>query len=297
MTTAPPNIDLALVQHLIETQFPHWSALPITAVEPGGWDNRTFRLGEDMSVRLPSAAAYAPQVDKEHDWLPRLAPHLPLTIPAPLAKGMPDSVYPWGWSIYRWLPGESAATAQPEDLAELAKALGRFLAALQCIDPAGGPVPGPHCFFRGAPLSVYDVETRRAISLLNNEIDSAAATSIWDAALEAAWGGAPVWFHGDIAAGNLLLREGRLVSVIDFGGCGVGDPACDVAIAWTLFFGASRTAFRESLGLDEATWIRGRGWALWKALITVAENSRTQPAKADAARRVLEEILADRGAV
>lgn len=291
--TAPldrEDIDAELVERLIAAQFPQWVDLPIMPVRPGGWDNRTFRLGADMSVRLPSAAAYAAQVNKEQRWLPRLAPFLPLPIPVPLAMGRPAEGYPWPWSVYRWLDGKPAAVGRITDLRQCATALAEFLVALQRIDPSGGPPPGSHNFFRGGPLTVYDGETRRAIAALAGTIDAAAATAVWEAALAATWRGAPVWVHGDVAAGNLLVEGGRLSAVIDFGCSAVGDPACDLAIAWTLFAGGSREAFRAALPLDAATWARGRGWTLWKALITLADP-RTPDA--DESRRVLAAVLAD----
>ena len=285
------NIDAALVRRLVCAQFPRWAHLPVRQVEAGGVDNRTFHLGARMTVRLPSAAGYAPQVEKEHRWLPELAPLLPLPIPIPLAKGEPADGYPWRWSVYRWIEGETAATERIEDPVEFAGALADFLVALYGIDPAGGPRPGPHNFFRGGPLTVYDAETRRALAALEGAFDTAAAGAVWRAALAAGWRGPPVWFHGDVARGNLLVRDGRLAAVIDFGTSGVGDPSCDLAIAWTLFEGESREAFRAALRLDEGTWARGRGWALWKALITLAAPDG--PETAEEARRVIHEILAD----
>ena len=287
------RIDAALVRRLIAAQFPRWANLPVEPVEVGGWDNRTFHLGAYMTVRLPSGAVYAPQVEKEHRWLPKLAPLLPLPIPIPLAKGYPADGYPWRWSVYRWLDGETATVERIVDLREFATGLARFLTALYRIDPAGGPTPGPHNFFRGGPLTVYDAETRRAIAALEGEIDGDAAGAVWEAALAASWTGPPVWFHGDVAAGNLLVRNGRLAAVIDFGTSGVGDPACDLAIAWTLFRGEGRDAFRGALGLDDATWARGRGWALWKGLITLAEHRHTSPLEVGKARGVIAELLAD----
>lgn len=287
------HIDVALVRQLIAAQFPHWADLPIRPVASGGWDNRTFHLGDDMTVRLPSAEGYAPQVEKEHRWLPRLAPLLPLPIPAPLAKGAPDSGYPWQWSVYRWISGEPALAGRIDDLAGFAADLAHFLVALQRIDPSGGPAAGPHSFFRGDFLTVYAAETMRAIAALDGEIDTKSATSVWDIACRSSWDRPPVWFHGDIAVGNLLVQDGRLSAVIDFGCSGVGDPACDLAIAWTLFSGTSREAFRAALPLDDATWARGHGWALWKALITLVEYRTTDLAKADEARRVLREVLSD----
>jgi aminoglycoside phosphotransferase (APT) family kinase protein len=286
-------IDTPFVARLVAAQLPQWADLPIRPVEPGGWDNQTFRLGEDMAVRLPSAAGYSAQVAKEHRWLPRLAPLLPLPIPIPLALGVPGEGYPWHWSVYRWLAGHPASSEHIGNMDEFATELAGFLAALQRIDPAGGPPPGPHNFYRGGPLTVYDAETRRTIVALGDAIDAAAATAVWEAALRATWHGPPVWVHGDVAAGNLLLRDGRLGAVIDFGSSGVGDPACDVTIAWTLLAGTSREAFRAALPVDRATWIRGRGWALWKALITLAGALDTDPAKAEEARHVVAEVLTE----
>jgi len=278
---------------LVAAQFPRWAGLPVRPVEQDGWDNTTFRLGEEMSVRLPSAAPYASQVEKEHRWLPRLAPLLPLPIPTPLAKGVPTDDYPFPWSVYRWIEGEPATVGRIDDTNEFATALADFLAALYRIGPAGGPPPGPHNFFRGGPLTVYDAETRRAISALDGEIDAGAVGAVWDASLATAWHGPPVPFHGDVAAGNLLVRDGRLSAVIDFGTSGVGDPSCDLAIAWTLLEGEDRVAFRAAIGLDDAAWARGRGWALWKALITLAGNLETNPPEAEASRRVIDRVLAD----
>ena len=280
------------MQRLISAQFPRWAGLPVRPVELDGWDNTTFRLGEDMSVRLPSAERYAAQVEKEHRWLPRLAPGLPLPIPIPLAKGKPDG-YPFPWSVYRWIEGEIATIERIADPVEFAQDLAAFLTALYGIDPTDGPPPGRHNFFRGAPPAVYDAETRQALAVLEGALDTDAARATWEAALAAEWHGPPVWFHGDVAAGNLLVRGGRLGAVIDFGTSGVGDPACDLAIAWTFFEGESREAFRTSLAPDDAAWARGRGWALWKALITLAEYRSTDPERAEESRHVIEEVLAD----
>lgn len=289
------QIDVALVRRLVAAQFPDWANLPVSPVKFGGWDNRTFHLGSSMTVRLPSAAAYAAQVEKEHRWLPKLAPLLPLPIPVPLAMGMPADSYPWHWSVYRWLDGEIAATAPIAGLPAFALTLAQFLTALQRIDASDGPPPGQHNFFRGGSLAVYDGETRAAIEALEGDIETDAATAVWEAALAATWRGSPMWVHGDVAAGNLLVESGRLSAVIDFGSSAVGDPACDLAIAWTLFEGESREAFRAALPLDDATWARGRGWTLWKALITLAELPGTNRPAAAESRRVLEAVLADHG--
>jgi aminoglycoside phosphotransferase (APT) family kinase protein len=288
-----PVIDEALARRLIAGQFPQWAALPIAAVEFGGVDNRTFRLGEDMTVRLPSGEWYALQVAKEQRWLPRLAPRLPLPIPTPLAKGEPAGGYPFAWSVYRWLDGENASEETIGDLTPFATTLASFLRALRSADATGGPGPGRHNFYRGGPLATYAEETVRSLEALGDEIPRAAVAKVWDDAMAADWDGHPVWFHGDVAAGNLLVREGRLAAVIDFGSSGVGDPACDVVIAWTLLHGASRDAFRSGLGVDPGTWSRGRGWALWKALITLVGQLENDDEGAAISQRVLERVLAD----
>ena len=293
MTSASVEIDASLVRRLIAAQFPAWAHLPIRPVALGGWDNRTFHLGDDMAVRLPRAEAYAAQVDKEHRWLPRLAAFLPLPIPVPLAKGNPGEGYPWHWSVYHWLEGEVATIDRIADAREFATNLAHFLACLHRIDPSGGPTPGPHNFYRGGPLVTYDVETRRVISALSGAIDGAVATAVWEAALSATWHGLPVWLHGDLSAANLLVTAGRLSAVIDFGCSGVGDPACDLTIAWTLFSGESRDTFRAELPLDSAAWSRARGWALWKALIALATPVGPYAAEAVTARNVVDEVLAE----
>jgi aminoglycoside phosphotransferase (APT) family kinase protein len=284
-------ITTGLVARLVAGQFPQWADLPVTAVGVDGNDNTTFRLGQKMSVRLPSAEGYAPQVNKEHRWLPVLAAHLPLPIPTPVAKGDPAYGYPRHWSIYRWIEGEPATIERIVDLGRFATDLAGFLAALYRIDPAEGPAPGEHNFFRGGPLSTYDVETRNAIAALGNEIDVQAVTEVWEAALAARWIGSPVWIHGDVSADNLLVADGRLRAIIDFGCSGVGDPACDLTIAWTFFSGESRATFRKRLPLDDAAWARGRGWALWKALITLVGALKTNSEEAEKVRRVIDDLI------
>jgi aminoglycoside phosphotransferase (APT) family kinase protein len=288
-----PEINALLVSQLIASQFPQWNHLPVKPVALSGWDNRTFHLGFDMSVRLPSAEGYVAQVEKEHRFLPRLAPLLPLPIPVPLAKGIPGNGYPWPWSVYRWLEGENASLERITDLRQFAISLAEFLLALQRIDASDGPPGGAHNYYRGGSLMNYDAETRETIEQLAGEIDANLATEIWNAALESTWQGAPVWVHGDVASGNLLIKNGRLCAVIDFGCAAVGDPACDLVMAWTFFSGESREAFRATLCLDRATWARARGWALWKALITLDEYIDSNLEKSTEARRVITEVLAD----
>jgi aminoglycoside phosphotransferase (APT) family kinase protein len=204
--------------------------------------------------------------------------------------------YPFAWSVYRWLDGETAGEETIGDLTALASTLASFLRALQGADPSGGPAPGRHNFYRGGPLSTYAGETVRAIENLGEEIPRDAAMRVWDDAMAARREGDPVWLHGDVAAGNLLVRDGRLAAVIDFGSSGVGDPACDVVIAWTLLHGESRDAFRSGLGVDPGTWSRGRGWALWKALIMLVDQIESDPEAAAVSRRVIDRVLADHAA-
>ena len=286
-------LDAALARRLIDSQFPEWAHLPIAAVELDGWDNRSFRLGSDLTVRLPSGNWYAQQVDKEQQWLPVLAAQLPLPIPTPVAKGKPDAEFPYPWSVYRWLDGEPASIARVHDLSDFATALARFLNALGRVDATNGPPPGQHNFFRGGPLSTYEEETIAAIDALADEIPVEDVNRVWSDAIATSWDREPVWIHGDVAAGNLLVRDGRLAAVLDFGSSGVGDPACDTVIAWTFLSGSSRDRFRTERDLDSGTWSRGRGWALWKALITLAGHLKSGAPQAAVARREIARIVAD----
>ncbi len=289
-----PDIDVGLARRLVDTQFPQWAELPISPVEFSGWDNRTFRLGPELTVRMPTGEWYALQVAKEQRWLPVLAPQLPLPIPTPVAQGRPGEGYPHAWSVYRWLDGEPASVAPIGSLTDFAGALAGFLTALHRADGRGGPGPGPHTFFRGGPLSTYAAETSRAIDALGSEIRGDTARAAWEHAMNAVWTGAPVWFHGDVATSNLLVRDGRLAAVIDFGTSGVGDPACDLVIAWTLFSGASRDAFRAATQADGYAWSRARGWSLWKALITLVSSlEASDAATAEISQRVIDEVLQD----
>lgn len=287
------HIDTHLVQQLMSSQFPQWSHLPITPVKQQGWDNRTFHLGENMLVRLPSAAEYADKVKKEQQCLPQLAPHLPLPIPSPTAMGNPTKDYPFHWSIYQWIDGETASQENVLDMNQFAIDLAKFLLALERIDTTHGPIAGPHNFYRGGSLKIYDVETQQAIPKLENSIDIHTITKIWNEALASKWNQSPVWVHGDVAPTNLLIKNGTLSAVIDFGGLGVGDPACDYAIAWTFFNSESRNTFRTALAVDDETWNRARGWALWKSLITYAQLPGTNVKEKENARYIINEIMTD----
>ena len=283
--------DVGLVRRLLAGQFPEWADLPIEPVPSAGTDNALYRLGGDMVVRLPRMEWAREDVAKEHRALPRIGPLLPVRIPVPLAMGAPAEGYPSYWSVYGWLEGENPAVGQVSDPQSLASDLARFVVALHAIDPTGGPPAS-----RGVPLRERDGPTRSAIGELGGLVDTVAVTAAWDAALEApAWSGPPVWVHGDLSPGNLLMVGGRLDAVIDFGGLGVGDPACDMYVAWNLLPRGTRHVFRTGVGVDDATWDRGRGWALSIALIQLPYYKDTNPELAANARYVIAEVLADRG--
>lgn len=296
--------DAGLVRRLLAAQFPRWAGLPVAPVRASGMDNATYRLGDELSVRLPRFARWVGQVDREHHWLPLLAPQLPLPVSEPLAKGAPGQGYPFPWSVYRWLDGEVPDADDPASIAdpgEAAVQLADFIRALQRISPAGGPPPQWSNAFRGVPMGSGDdsiaveARVRPKLAALAGLVDTAALTEVWESALAApAWDRPPLWIHGDLAPGNLLARDGRLSAVIDFGTLGVGDPACDLMVAWTFLPAAGREAFRTALPVDHATWVRGRGWGLACCLPdpeVLADGA--DPARAARARRVLDEIVAD----
>lgn len=284
--------DEGLVRRLLRAQFPAWADLPIASPLTTGTDHAIFRAGTDLSVRLPRIHWAASQPAKEARWLPRLAPHLPLTVPVPRATGAPGEGYPFAWSVHPWIEGRSVTfdrLASPEGTA---LRLAAFLRALQAIDAAGGPAPGEAGSLRGAPLAALDASVRRATEQLAARIDTRRVLSSWEAALEApAFAGAPVWIHGDLSPGNLLERRGEVHAVIDFGCLAVGDPACDLLIAWSLLRGPSRQAFRRALAVDDATWQRGRGWALFCALIALPYYLHTNPGLVALSWHTLEQAL------
>ncbi|MGE7835694.1 aminoglycoside phosphotransferase family protein [Viridibacillus arvi] len=287
------NINVNLVAKLINEQFSKWSNLAIKPVKFSGHDNRTFHLGEHMSVRLPSAASYVPQVEKEQKWLPILSKDLSLPISTPLAKGNPSEEYPWPWSINEWIEGESLTHKNIHDNNQLAKDLGAFLIELQSIDASKGPIAGEHNFYRGGSLAVYDEESRDAIERNKDVFDEHLLIEIWNLALATKWNLKAVWVHGDVAPGNLLVKDGKLCAVIDFGILGVGDPACDAAMAWTFFDEKSRKTFKNALNMDKETWDRARGWALWKALITYNIHDNSNKAISEESYNVINIIVDD----
>lgn len=285
---------LSFVHKLISEQFPNWADLPINRFNSSGTDNIIYRLGKNMAVRLPSNEGGSLQIKKEYQWLPFIEKHLPVSVPTPIALGNPIEEYPWHWSVYKWIDGEDAITGRMDDPYQVAIDLGQCVKVLQRIDPSGGPTPGDHNFWRGVPLTMRDEYVREAIANLQNDIDTNLATLAWEAALKAPiWGKDPVWIHGDLLAGNLLINQGRLCAIIDFGGLGIGDPACDWLFAWSLLSVKTREKLRKELSVDEATWERGRGWALSVGLIALPYYKISNPVFAGIARRLIEEALED----
>ncbi|MFE2019139.1 aminoglycoside phosphotransferase family protein [Streptomyces sp. NPDC059499] len=284
-------IDDGLVRRLIAEHFPQWNGLAVKRWPSGGTVNAMYRLGDDMVVRLPLVRGGAGDVAMEQEWLPRLAPHLPTRIPEVLGAGEPSQGYPWPWSVYRWLPGEIPEAGTLSEPVLLAEDLSAFVAAMRSI--ALPAAPKAH---RGGPVASQDAETRAAIQELRGipeeDVDCDAAVAVWEETLRApGWDGPPVWLHADLMPGNLLIDDGRLTSVIDFGCAGVGDPACDMFPAWNLLPAAARRVFREALAVDDATWIRGRGRTLSQALIALPYYRKTNLAMAHNARHVIQAVL------
>lgn len=263
------EIDEALVRLLLADQFPDWADRPLSRVEPAGTENAIFRLGDDLALRLARRNGPIEPGGKERDWLPRLAPLVPVEIPVPVAQGRPTGHYPWFWDVYRWVEGKTVPVGEI-DAIQAARDLARFVAALQQVGTAGAP-PG-----RGIPLAERDEDIRYWLA----RFDDPYVTAQWERALAASpWNGAPVWHHGDLDARNWLVRDGRITGVIDWGAMGVGDPACDVMVAWKLHSSVARDTFREALPTDDATWERARGWVLSQAVAALAyytpENNPT----------------------
>ncbi len=283
--------DVALVRRLLTAQLPQWAELPIDPVVSYGTDHDIYRLGDHLAARLPRIGWATRRAAVEGQWLPRLAPHLPLAVPVQRATGKPDEGYPYEWSVYEWLPGQDA-NGTIGDLERAAVDLAAFVRALRQVDTAGAHLRPPQG--RGGPLAEYDEQVRRSIVQLGERIDAPAALRSWQESLEAApWEGAQVWVHGDLLPGNLLVVDGRLSAVIDFGGLNVGDPACDLQPAWNVFAGHSRLRFRAELGADEASWLRGRGWALYQAVSALPYYWDTNPGMIHQASHALAQVLAD----
>ena len=281
------DVDETLVRRLLAEQFPAWARLPLRRVEPSGTVNAVFRLGDELAVRLPRRDGPTAPEGRGARWLPRLAPLLPVAVPVPVAQGRPGGGYPWFWAIQTWVEGETVPVEEL-DAVVAARDLAALVGALQRADPAGAP-PG-----RGIPLHERDAEFRHWLGRFTGD---PAVAAEWERALAApAWQGRPVWHHGDLDARNWLVRDGRIGGVIDWESLGVGDPACDVMVAWKLGSADARDAFREALAPDDATWERARGWALSQAVAILAYYTpANNPALYHEARRWLDLVLSERG--
>lgn len=263
--------DVASVRRLVATHAPRWAKLDVAPVASCGTDHWLFRLGEELVARLPRRPSAVGQAAKEARWLPALAPRLTLPIPVPLAHFPADDAFPAAWSVVPWLAGAPAHETPPADLGEAAGTLAAFVRALRAADAIDGPRPGAHNFGRGEPLAARVGATHEALARTRAlGVDADAAEDAWRDALAApAWDGAPAWLHGDLGPRNLLVREGRLAAALDFGGLGVGDPACDLLPAWNLLDAPARARFRAEVDVDGATWRRGRDWAATTALVAL----------------------------
>jgi aminoglycoside phosphotransferase (APT) family kinase protein len=280
---APTSVEL--VARLVAQQFPQWAQLPLAQLPLGGTDHALYRIGDGLVARMPRIGWAAGLAVKDARWLPFLAPHLPLTVPTPLAVGEPGFDYPFHWSVVPWLAGSNPRSSD----ADLALRLAGFIKALQGIDTTGAPEAG-----RGRPVSALDEAARSAITELGDRIDGPRVTAAWDRVMAAApWPGPPVWVHGDLAPGNLLVRQGKLTAVIDWGAAGVGDPAVELMPAWSLFDAAARRVFREAVGCDEDTWQRGRGWALISSLMALPYYEKTFPGIVAESHRKIAAVLED----
>ncbi len=289
------EVDEALVQALLADQLPALADRSLTRVEAWGTDHAVFRLGDDLSVRLPKIGWASRQGEKEHRWLAVLAPHLPVEIPVPLALGEPTTAYPFRWSLSPWLSGANPTPDGAVDQVRLAQDLAAFVLALQVVDGAGGPSPSPGQ--RGGPLEPADRFTRRRAGQLRGEVDVDGLLAAWDAGRQARpWDGPPVWVHGDLMDGNLLVLDGHLSGVIDWGGLAVGDPAVDLMLAWSFFDATGRAEYRAALGfVDDEMWLRGRAWATSAAVQALPYYRDTNPDIVARSWRAIRAVLADLG--
>jgi aminoglycoside phosphotransferase (APT) family kinase protein len=266
------DIDIALVRQLLTQQFPHLAERPITVVRSTGTVNAIFRLGQDLYVRLPRVGTWAEDIDREWTWLPKLAPHISLNVPKPFAKGKPTNWYPYPWAIYHWLEGTPYQNDLIGDERQVAYDLVNFILELRGADMRGAPRGGRR------PLIELDAATRSAIRSSGGVIDTQAVSAAWARSLES----------------NLLVQDGRLCAIIDFGGVGIGDPAADVVPAWSVFSEVGRETFRQALDVDDETWRRAHGYALHQALMIIPYYPRTNPEFVTMAKRTIEEILKER---
>jgi aminoglycoside phosphotransferase (APT) family kinase protein len=288
------DISTGLAARLIAEQFPQWAGLPIRPVTSAGTECVLYRLGDDLVIRLPRRPGEGLDALLTQGVLGRLAPFLPVPVPALMAEGRPTADYPASWGVLRWLEGDTPVEGHltapgplAADLAEFLRALWRV--GLSKVDLADGPAA-----HRGGPLTDEHEFTLGAIGQVQGLIDTDAARSIWDHAMQLPpWDGPDTWIHADMMPGNVLTRDGRLAAVIDFGAAGLGDPSLDLIVAWMLLPDHVRPAFRRATGVDDATWLRGRAHALSMALGHLSYYQDTNPVMADNARYTIREVFAD----
>jgi aminoglycoside phosphotransferase (APT) family kinase protein len=282
------DTDADLVRRLLASQYPRWAELSIERVASAGTDNAIYRLGDDLAVRLPRIHWAVDSVAKEQKWLPVLAPHLPLAVPLPVAAGEPEETFPYPWGVVQWLPGELATLERLDDPVQTALDLAAFVRALQTIDSTDGP--NHH---RGLPVRLSGEMVRAGIADVRGEVDADAVTEAWNRVMAAPdYDGPPVWFHGDLSYLNLLAQDGKVTAVIDWGTCGIGDPAIETIVAWSLFPPDARQAYRDALDVDDATWERGKGWVLTGAF-GIPYYRDTNPELVNDKIRAIEAVLAD----
>lgn len=289
-----PHVDLSLVRALVDAAMPQWTDLPLRGLPATGTDHHLYRLGDELVVRVPRIGWATDQVERDGRWLPLLAPHLDVALPLQVAVGEPAHGYPWRWSVCRWIPGRTPDRRDPLDRASLAEQLGRFCRALHAIPADDGPRAGVDVS-RGGPLAERDEATRAAIAQVADELHAPSLLEAWQQSLDAAaYVGPGAWFHGDLLPGNLLVSrdDRRLAGVIDWGPSGVGDPATDAAAGWALLSADERDTFRATAGYDDATWLRGRGWALSTSLVALPYYRGRAHPLADQSRRTIAEVLA-----
>ena len=287
------EVDASVVARLLAAQAPELAHLPLNRIEAWGTDHAIFRLGEDLSVRVPKIGWAAKQGLKEERWLGVLAQQLPVEVPVPVLVGEPGFGYPFEWYVSPWLDGVNPSPDGPTDQIQLARDLAAFVHALQAVDATGAPEPKGGR--RGGPLVDADPFTRERAEDLRGEVDVDALVAVWDAGLSApVWDGPPLWAHGDLSDGNLLVQDGRLSGVIDWGSSIAGDPAVELMAAWNLFDEPARAVYREALGfVDDAMWVRGRAWAVSAAIQALPYYRDTNPDICARSWRAVRAALAD----
>ena len=289
------QITTKLIKRLIDVQFPEYNNLKIKAVKKQGWDNRTFRLGKEKLIRLPSGEYYSEKIIKENNFLPKLAPYLTTKISKPLKIGKPSDIYPFNFAIYDWLEGTSANHLQfsNKELQMIAKDLTVFLNELHCINNLNGPLPGKHNGWGGGELNLFDKDTKNQIGKLRNIINKTKSLDLWEQAKSSKWNKKPVWIHGDFYLGNFLIKNNKLTAVIDFGGMAKGDPAKDLGIAWTFLRNESKEIFKNKIQYNLDTWIRAKGWVLWKATFELCKTKDKNSEYANSQKRIINEVIID----